>query len=726
MLLLSSVLSLFLAFPDPASLTGLVVDASGRPVPRALVQVVSGGDVSSTTLTESDGSFRIAAAPAACEVQVSLPGFSRAVTACDAGAPMRVTLRVAPVAEAIVVSSTRTEAPAGQAAAATTVFDAADLERRQQPLLADILRDAPGVTVVPAGAPGGVTSLFVRGGESNYTKVLLDGVPLNEPGGAFNLSNLTSENLDRVELVRGANSALYGSDAMTGVLQLFTRRGASPKPDARVAFEAGTFSTARASAGVSGKRAGADYSADVSGLTTDNEVPNNAFDNLTVSGSGGTTLGPGATLRGVLRLERGTSGTPGQSAFGRPDSDAFFQRHDGVWGVTFDQLRGAFHQQAAYGDALSRQRSANLHEDPPYVPSYGDSGAPFTFFDFLYDQRTDLTRHHASYQADGTFTTAAAGTHVDTALVEWEGERATLRDAMEGTTQREGRDNVGLSLQHQALWSRAFVTAGVRFEHNASFGGATVPRVAAAWYVHTGNGAIGTTRIHGTAGTGIKEPNLLQSFSTNPYFLGNPDLKPERSRGVDAGIEQRLARDRVRVDATWFANRYRDIIALGPSDPATFASQYFNIGLTRARGLELSGDVALVAGVRARAGYTFVDSKILESTSEFSEVFKEGNPAFRRPRHSGYVDVAWLGGRGSVSLIGTFVGERSDSDFVSFFPPILTNAAYASWDARATAVLTRALSLTLAIDNLADSRHMEPLGYPVLSRALRGGVRVRF
>jgi outer membrane cobalamin receptor len=724
--LLSSVLFLLLAFPDSPSLTGLVVDASGRPVPRAIVQVVSGGDVSSTTLTEGDGTFRIADAPASCEVQVSLPGFSRAVAACDTRAPMRLTLHVAPVADAIVVSATRTEAPAGQAAAATTVFDAADLERRQQPLLADILRDAPGVTVVPAGAPGGVTSFFVRGGESNYTKVLLDGVPLNEPGGAFDLSNLTTENLDRVELVRGANSALYGSDAMTGVLQLFTRRGTSPRPAGRIAFEGGTFSTARTSAGISGRHGGADFSADVSGLTTANEVPNNAFDNLTVSGSGGVALARGATLRGVLRLERGTSGTPGQSAYGRPDSDAFFRRHDGVWGITFDQVRGAFHQQASYGDAASRQRSADLHEDPPYVPSYGDSAAPFTFFDFLYDQRTDLSRHHASYQADGTFATAGAGTHVDTALVEWEGERATLRDAMAATTQHEARDNVGVSLQHQALWARAFVTASVRFEHNASFGDATVPRVSAAWYAHTGNGAFGTTRVHGTAGTGIKEPNLLQSFSANPYFLGNPELKPERSRGVDAGIEQRLAGDRVRVDATWFANRYRDIIALGPSDPATFASQYFNIGLTRARGLELSGDAALVGGLRARAGYTFVDSKILQSTSEFSEVFREGNTAFRRPRHSGYLDVAWLGGRGSVSLIGTFVGDRSDSDLVSLFPPILINAGYANWDVRATAVLTHALSLTLAVDNLANSRHMDPLGYPVLSRAVRGGVRVRF
>jgi outer membrane cobalamin receptor len=195
---------------------------------------------------------------------------------------------------------------------------------------------------------------------------------------------------------------------------------------------------------------------------------------------------------------------------------------------------------------------------------------------------------------------------------------------------------------------------------------------------------------------------------------------------VDVGVEQRLARDRVRLDVTWFANRYRNIIALGESDPVTFASQYFNIGLTRARGAELSGDVALAGGFRAKAAYTFLDSKILESTSDFSEVLKAGNPAFRRPRHSGFLDLAWYGGRASADVIGTFSGERSDSDLKSLLPPILVNGAYADWSLRASLVATRALSLTAAIDNLSNNHRMEPLGYPVLSRAVRGGVRVRF
>jgi len=721
-------LSLSLAtLSSSGAITGVVVDTTGRPVPRAVIQVVTrDGAPAATIFTEADGSFRLATAPDGCRVRASLNGFQPASGDCSTDAPLKLTLAVAPVAENIVVSATRTDAPAGQVAFAVTVFDAEEIARKQEPPLADLLRGAPGTTVVRVGAPGSVTSLFVRAGESNYTKVLLDGIPLNEPGGAFNLSNVSTENLERVEFVRGANSTLYGSDAMTGVIQLLTRRGDRARPDVRVRLEGGNFSTARGSAGVSAKAGRLDYSVDVAGFSTDNEVPNNKFRNLTFSGSGGAALGHGATLRVVGRAERGRTGTPGQTAFGRPDLDAFYRRHDAVWGTSFDQSAGAFHQHAAYGLAASEQASTNLRLDPPYTPAFEGRTAPFQFSDFAYDSRTSLRRHHASYQVDGTVATAHAGTHVETALVDWDGERATLRDALAGTSVPASRDNVGVTVQHQALWSRAFVTAGVRFEHNASFGDATVPRVSAAWYARTGGAAIGTTRITASAGRGIKEPTVLQSFSPNPFFLGNPDLRPERiNRALELGLEQRFAADRLRVGAAWFDNRYRNIIATRTISFSPFVSQYFNIGLTSARGAELSADAALVSGFRAKGGYTFTDSEILESTST-SAVFKRGNWAFRRPRHSGFMGLAWSGARASVDVAGTFSGRRVDSDFSSLVPPILENGGFAQWDVRATATLTRMLSLTGAIDNLTDSNRMEPLGYPILGRAIRFGVRARF
>lgn len=720
------VFSLSLSLPFSSGISGVVVDGAGRAVPRASIEVVApDGSVAGTVFTDAEGAFALRAVPDGCRVRASLSGFQTASADCRSDAPLTLTLAVAPVAEHIVVSATRTEAPSGQVAAAVTVFDGADIEARQEPALADLLTQAPGVAIVRVGAPGAVTSLFVRGGESNYTKVLLDGIPLNEPGGAFNLSNITTEGLDRVEFIRGANSAIHGSDAMSGVLQLFTRRGQSARPQARIGFEAGAFSSARASAGVSARIGRVDYSADVAGLTTDNEVPNNRFRNTTLAGTAGVALGGGATLRFVGRAERGRTGTPGPTAFGRADLDAFFRRHDHVAGIAFNQAAGAFRQRATYGLAASRQASTNLVEDAPYTPSFDGRTAPFQFSDFPYDSRMDLRRHHASYQADGTFTSARAGTHVETALVEWEGERATFRDWLAGTRVPAARDNLGVTLQHQALWPRVFVTAGVRFERNGSFGDATVPRIAAAWYVRKGAGAIGPTRIRASAGRGIKEPTLLQSFSPSPFFLGNPDLLPERARAFEVGFEQRLAGDRVRLDAAWFDNRYRNIITTRTISFNPFTSQYFNIGLTAARGAEMSADVVLVSGFRARAGYSFTDSEIVDSTFS-SPVFEPGNWAFRRPRHSGFLNLAWHGARASIDLSGSLVGRRVDSDFSSLEPAIVESAGYDAWDLRASLRVTRTLTGTAAIDNLTGSDRMEPLGYPVLGRAIRFGLRARF
>ena len=708
----------------PITLTGVVVDSSGQPLPRARVRVVSAG-TPAATFTNIDGTFRIETdATTDCSVEASLEGFAPASGACTS-TPLRLTLDVAPLAEHVIVSATRTETPASQIASGVTVFDGADLERLQYPLLGDLLRDVPGTTIVGTGAPGGVTTLFVRGGESNYTKVLLDGVPVNEPGGAFNLNNITTANLERVEFVPGANSALFGSDAMTGVIQLFTRRGRTAVPQVDARFEAGSFNTARAAAGIAGRTSRVDYSAGAAGTTTDNEVPNDRFRNLTLSASAGVQVAPHATLRFVGRAERGRNGTPGQTAFGRPDLDAYFERHDADWGATFDQTAGRWHQRASYGLAISHQTSANLRIDSPYTPSFEGHAAPFEFSDFPYHSLSNLRRHHATYQADVTGA-AAAGTHVDTALVDWDGERAELVDVLMEARTPASRDNVGISLQHQALWPRAFATAGVRFEHNASFGDATVPRIAAGYYLRQGSGTIGSTRVSVDAGLGIKEPSVLQSFSLDPTFLGNPDLRPERSRTFDTGVEQRLAHDRARVTVTWFANRYRDIISTRTTSFDPYQSQYFNIGLTRARGVEASGDIALMRGFRARAGYTLLASRILASTSGFSDVLRAGNQAFRRPRHSGYVEASWTSGATTLGITGTFVGQRVDSDFSGLEPPLVVNAGYQQWDLRASVRLSRQLALTGAVDNLSNQRYMAPLGFPALGRAARAGVKTTF
>jgi vitamin B12 transporter len=722
--------------PGPAraagdAVSGLVVDASGQPVPRALVRVLDGrGAERARTFSDDRGRFQ-APAPDGCRVRVTLDGFAPASVACDPSGDTRIVLAVAPVRETIVVTPTRTRTPADQTGLSVTTFTAADLERRDVPLVADLLRSTPGAIVVRTGAPGAVTSLFVRGGESNYNKVLLDGIPLNEPGGTFNFSNVTTDNLERIEVVRGAQSALFGSDAMSSVVQLFTRHadGRDARPHASVSVEGGTFGTVRGSAAASGASGPFDYAAGVARTATDNEAPNNRFDNTTLSGNVGIALPRSATLRVVARAELERVGTPGQTAFGRPDLDAFFSRHDGVGGITFDQqIAPAVRQRASYSLSVSHQQSTDLVEDPPYTPAFEGRTAPFPFSDFTFDSRTRLRRHHASYQADWQVTTGsgAAGAEQLTVLADWDGERADLEDRLAGTTVPASRDTVGVSVQHQAIWPRTFVTLGARLEHNDSFGAAAVPRASVAFVARQGTGLVGSTRLRASAGLGIKEPTVLQSFSPSPFFRGNPDLAPERSRSLEAGVEQRLAADRLKIDAAWFDNRYRNLISTRTTDPATFSAEYFNIGLTRARGLELSAEAAPLLALHVRAGYTFLDSAILESTSPGSVVFRAGQALFRRPRHSGFAGVGWSRGRLDADLTGVFVGRFVDSDFASLVPPIVQNPGYTTWDARVAWRVAPHLTGTLSVDNLADAEYMEPLGYQALGRAVRAGFRVGF
>jgi outer membrane cobalamin receptor len=711
---------------------GVVVDQSGQLLPRAFVRVVDGsGREIASAFSDERGGFDLPAPATGCRVEGTLIGFTTASIPCDATGTLRLVLSVAPVQESVVVSATRTEALANQVGASVTTFTAEDIARRREPLLADLLRSVPGAMVIRAGAPGGVTSLFVRGGESNYNKVLLDGIPLNEPGGTFYFSNMTTENFERVEIVRGAQSALFGSDAMSSVVQMFTKRASADAPLSGTAtFEGGSLDTYRVGGAASGRSGRVDYSAGVAYLSTANNVPNDDFENTTVSGNVGAALNETTSLRFIGRAELGRNGAPGQTAYGRPDLDAFGKRHDIVGGVSFDQqLTPTFHQQAVYSLAASDQQSTDLIADPDYVPSYQGHVAPFPYSDFLYDSRTNLHRHHLGYQSDIRLANDAThGSQLLTALADWDGERATLEDRLAGTSTPESRDNAGLAVQHQAMWRRVSFTVGGRFEHNASFGNAFVPRGSAAFVAHPAaeESAFGATTVHFAAGKGIKEPTLLQSFSPSPFFRGNPDLAPERARSFEIGIDQRFASDRARVTLTWFDNDYRDLIALETTNFQTFEAQYFNVGHSRARGAELSFEVVPVQALRARFGYTYLDSKVLESTSPTNSLLEAGQPLLRRPKNSGFVDLAWSRGPFTAGIMGLFVGEYLDSDFSSLEPPLVENPGYTTWDLRLSYRFLGRLTGLFSIDNLANADYMEPLGYPALGRAVRAGVRVGF
>jgi vitamin B12 transporter len=195
---------------------------------------------------------------------------------------------------------------------------------------------------------------------------------------------------------------------------------------------------------------------------------------------------------------------------------------------------------------------------------------------------------------------------------------------------------------------------------------------------------------------------------------------------TDVGIEQRLLDDRVRLEGVWFDNRYRNQISTRTTNPATFEAQYFNIGRTHARGLEFVADVVPARDWHARAGYTFLDSEIVESTSAFSPVFAEGQWAFRRPRHSGFVDVGWTGARADVSIFGLIVGRRVDSDFGTFDPGFMELPRYSVWTIAGSYRVQAPIELFARIENLTNADYMEPVGYLTWGRTAHAGIRLRF
>ncbi|HEU5254655.1 MAG TPA: TonB-dependent receptor [Vicinamibacterales bacterium] len=705
-----------------AQLAGTVVDENGGALPRVAVTLVDQKDVEvATTFTDSQGAFRFARRCDGCAVIVSIPGFNPARSAVSTDSAATITLTVAPVRESVVVSATRTETPTSQVGAAVTVFTAEEMERRDMPVVAELLRGTPGATVVRAGGVGNVTSLFVRGGESSYNKVLLDGIPLNEPGGTFNFSNLTTDFVERIEVVRGAQSALFGSDAMSSVVQLISKRPARGllHPTILASGEAGSYDSRRGSASVGVGGGKWDGSLHAGRQHTANRVPNNEFDNTTITGNGGVMPSSNVSVRLVGRTEFGRTGVPGATAFGRPDLDAFFHRRDGVIGATLEhQISERWQQRIAYAVSVSHQQSTNLNIDPPYVPRFDGHVAPFTFSDFPYDSLTDLRRHFVTYQADARVGSESGHDQMLTFAFDVNAERGVLTNRMASSVVRASRDNFGWTAQHQWFGARASIASGLRIEHNDSFGTVVAPRISIAV------AAAANTKLKFNAGLGVKEPTILQSFSPSPSFLGNPDLDPERATTVDAGIEQRLFAQRVKIEAIWFDARYKNIISTRTISFTPFLSQYFNIGLTKAHGAELAFDTAPAAALRVRGGYTLTVSRIAESTSPTNPVFAVGAWAFRRPRHSGFVEAVWTADRFAADLRGTFIGRRVDSDFSSLVPPIVENAGYQTWDAGASYSIVAPLALYLRVDNLADRDYMDPLGYPAWKRAARAGARV--
>ncbi|HEX4544437.1 MAG TPA: TonB-dependent receptor, partial [Candidatus Acidoferrum sp.] len=277
--------------------------------------------------------------------------------------------------------------------------------------------------------------------------------------------------------------------------------------------------------------------------------------------------------------------------------------------------------------------------------------------------------------------------------------------------------------------SRLTLSAGVRAEDNTTFGTRVVPRAGAVLALRYGAGFWGDTRVRFSYGQGLKEPSLDESFGSDPCFPGNNTLKPERSRTIDAGIDQILDSDKLRLSATYFENRYRDIVSFA-FDPVTTPActfgtgTFFNTDLARARGINFSGDFRPRRWLDVKGAYSFDDTRVLEAPNAFASVELPGNHLLRRPVNSGSLILNTSFRGWTLSLTGYFTGVRTDSDFLGF--GITRNPGYARFDIASGYNIGHGVSLYARATNLFDKQYQDAVGFPALGRDVRVGMNYRF
>jgi len=692
----------------------------------------------------------------------------------EAGREFRVAipLIVAAAQDSIVVSATKTEARVNETPSSAFIISSNELLLGQRVNLFDGLRLSPGVTVAQTGRRGGVTSLFVRGGKSDYTKVLIDGVPVNDAGGSYDFADTTTDNVARVELVRGSQSAIYGSDAMTGVLQLFTHRGSTSVPEFEFAGEGGSFGFNRQFARLSGARGGFDYSASFTHLRTDGRDLNDDYQNRIASANLGYVFNTRTQIRLTARSENSGFGVPGATGRFFPDPDERAKRRRIVTGARLDdQTTKRWRNSLSFAYAESNY----LNFDPVAQDLTKPNTPPDTLIDpgvahndFASYFNSHQQRRGLRYQTDLVL---LAG-HFITAGLEYEQERAVMDSGFGGLNRvAPMRTNTGAFIQDQFTYtSRLLFNIGVRVENDRAnitddlskrlsdlgsqpytgkfgFGTEVMPKIGALLLIRRAGlqSRRGPTRLRVNYGEGIKAPTMIEAFSPNEAFLGNPALKPERSRNFDIGIEQFFWKDQIRIEGIYFKNRFRDQIAF-VADPATSSgllqladgrkTHFINNDRATAEGFEFGVSFHPSRWLRFDGNYTLLDTNldaaagVIDSTGSLIPSREIGLPLYRRPRHSGSTSIAFIGDKFNANLDGVFIGRRRDYDpalFSRFDPqgrPIY-NGGYAKLDLAGGYRLNSSISLFGRIENLLNQDYEEVLGYPAYRLNFSAGMRFR-
>jgi outer membrane cobalamin receptor len=699
--------------PQSAAVAGAQVSLSSKGSDIVLKVATTSPEGIATFSELSFGSYQI---------QVLAPGFAPQ-TADLAVHPdvSTIQLHLATASETVVVSATRTPVPAGETGASISTLENTQLETMQPAAADDAMRFLPGAVVNSYGQYGALSSLFVRGGESTYNKVIVDGVAISEPGETFDFGTLPLEQADRVEFLRGAQSTLYGSDAMTSVVQVWTRTGSTPVPELRFGSDGGNFGTATGYASLAGARGRFDYNLFGDQFDSNGAGVNDAFSDSLAGANAGVALSDQVSLRVRVRHSNSYTGLPGAWNFNGVE----FVPPLPVGDAHANTLLGSTELTIAASSGWQHRLTAS-----DYLYRYTDSSPEGNTYNFASVYNYDINHAAFEYQGDYSERTWAHSTF---------GYRIENESAFFGypafpPPTHGQRLNQDAYLQQQLTLGRLSVVAGGRFVHSSAFGNTGVPRVALTLQALRGGELFSGTRLRFSYATAFMEPDFTETFAGLPYYLPNPGLLPERTRAFEAGFQQKLLSGRWAFDATYFNNLFHDQIEYGTNtvtyqgNPPGTLGQFFNVQKSLAHGAE----VQLQARIRTRTtlttAYTYTSTEYLQSPYCAQDacgtpLYETGNPLLRRPKHSATTLLTYLGTRWAANLGGSFVGRRPDSDFVD---TLVDHAAgYVRADVGGWYAINHRITAYANIQNALDRRYNEVVGYPALSINFRAGFRFR-
>jgi len=595
---------------------------------------------------------------------------------------------VSTYSNAEVTTPTTSPIPQRNFGSTVRVISREDIEASNAFTVGELLARQPGVDVVNSGGPGGVRSIFLRGANSQHTKVLIDGTPLNDPSSparAFDAANLTLDNVERIEILQGPQSMLYGSEAIGGVVQIFTRRGQGPTSGA-VSAQGGAYGTHREGGYVQGQSGHFDYSLSGSWLQTESfsaatsGTENDPFEVGALSGVFGVKLTDHAEFIYRIRHTNARANIDDAAfSLGSPPTDDPFRLNltDNTlhrFELRTDQLDGNLTHVLAYDDvSYDREDTDDL-----FPTTFAATTRRFTYLGTALlwpGHEFSVGSEHWDETASSTFASSP--------------------------TNEASQYQTGVFIQDQiTLGDRLSLTAGIRWDEHSEAGQFDTYRTTASYDIReTGS------RLRASLGTGFRAPALAE----NLFPFGNPNLRPERSRGWEFGMDQSIGNDELILGATYFRNDFRDLIIFDSVNTFTL----LNIGQARAHGVELTADLALGPCWKLWGSYTHTDTYDNDT----------GQQLVRRPRDKGTFGLTRVlnGGRGSVSLVGRAVGRRFDSRNGSM---VLAN--YTVLDVYGDYWIRENLRWFYRVDNLFNEQFEEVTGFATTDAAIYSGAELRF